>query len=301
MSNKQNAQNSTQDTVVGVFLDPQHAQKAIDELQSAGINAQLADKSALQAFKNAGLDQEVAQLYEGRMNEGNTIVLANAKGKGVQALDTMMNCGAEYMNLNTTEQWNNTGSTVNKGQTMTAGDYRNLDKSKRQYGRYDQTKGRANTPEEMRVQLRTETMTPVKQSVQTGEAQIHKVVHESQQEVPVTLRHEEVYVDRKAVDRPATAGEITDVKDEVISVPVYEERAELQKQTRVHEEVGIGKRTTEEQKTLTGTTRREDIEVTNDGNVRVTGNQGKNVNTSNQTQNARDMQDTDTSQYENRS
>ncbi|MEP6774862.1 MAG: YsnF/AvaK domain-containing protein, partial [Chloroflexota bacterium] len=228
MSQKQNPQNSTQDTVVGVFLDSEHAQKAIDELQSAGINAQLADKSALQAFKNAGLDQEVAQLYEGRMNEGNTIVLANAKGNGVQALDTMMNCGAEYMNLNTTEQWSNTGGTGTKGQTMPAVDYRNLDKSKRQYGRYEQTKGRANTAQEMRVQLRTETMTPVKQSVQTGEAQIHKVVHESKQEVPVTLRHEEVYVDRKAVDRPATAGEITDVKDEVISVLVYEERAELQ-------------------------------------------------------------------------
>jgi len=300
MSKQQNWQSNMQDTVVGVFLDPEHAQRAIDQLQAAGVNAQIADKSALQAFQNAGLEKEVAQVYESRMNEGNTIVLANAAGNGVKALDVMMDSGAEYMNLNTTQQWGNQANTGQATPALKARDYSNMDASKRQYGRYDQTRGRANTPEEMRVQLRTETLTPVKQAVQTGEAQVRKVVHEEKQEVPVTLRHEEVYVDRKAVDRPATAGEITDVKDEVISVPVYEERAELQKQTRVHEEVGIGKRTTEEQKTMTGTTRREDVEVVNQGDVRVTGDKGTNVSASDKKQNQRDMRDTDTNQYENR-
>jgi len=57
--------------------------------------------------------------------------------------------------------------------------------------------------------------------------------------------------------------------DQVISVPVYEETVELQKHTRVREEVSLGKRAVEEQQTLTGTTRHEEAELQQSGDVRV--------------------------------
>jgi stress response protein YsnF len=61
------------------------------------------------------------------------------------------------------------------------------------------------------------------------------------------------------------------MQDEVIRVPVYEERAELQKQARVREEVGIQETAVNEQQTLTGTARGEDLQVQQSGDVNMTG------------------------------
>jgi uncharacterized protein (TIGR02271 family) len=122
------------------------------------------------------------------------------------------------------------------------------------------------------VQLREETLQPVKQAVQTGEVGVRKTVREQQHEVPVNLRREEVTIDRQAVDRPADPREIGDMREESFSVPVYEEQAELQKQARVYEEVTLSKQPIEEQRTVTGTTRREELDVTENGDAALRGN-----------------------------
>ena len=264
------------DTVVGVFLDESMAQRAIQSLQSAGFNARIADESAIRSFRNTGLEDEVISLYESRYNEGNTIVVEDGAGRGEDALGLMLQSGAEYMNLHSAQ-----ARTQGQGQVQAydANYYRNLGADQRQYGQVDVNTGRARTAEEMRLQLREETLTPVKQAVQAGEVQVNKVVHEKQQEVPVNLRHEEVVIERRAADRPVEAGEITDTQDEVIRIPVYEEQAELQKQARVREEVVIGKDTVEEQQTLTGTARHEHADVQQAGNVEVRGGADADVRT----------------------
>lgn len=117
----------------------------------------------------------------------------------------------------------------------------------------------------------------MKGSTQAGEVQLHKIVHETQEQVPVTLQHEEVYIERHTVDGPTNAGGLDGVRDETISVPVYEERAELQKQTRIHEEVGISKQAVEQQQTLSGTTRHEELEITQSGDAQVVGDKTANT------------------------
>jgi len=276
------------ETVVGVFMDESYAQRAVQALQSQGFKAQVGDESSLKNV--SGLAREEAQMYTSRMNEGNSVVIVNNAGnRGEDALNVLLDSGAEYMNLHGQggQQTSQRGS-----QQYDTNYYQNLSADQRQYGRYDQTLGRARSAEETRLQLREETLSATKTANQTGEVELRKVVHEKEQEIPVNLRHEQVVIERNAVDRPAEAGEITDMQDEVIRVPVYEESAELQKQTRVREEVGIGKEAVEEQQTLRGTTRHEHAEVVNSGDVDVRGDTG--TTTSRSTTSRSEMQAYDT-------
>lgn len=261
-------------TVVGIFPDQTWAQGAIQALQSAGFNARLADAATVGNLVSMGIDSNAAPLYESRLSEGNSVVIVdNAGNRGEDALGIMLQNGAENIDLSKDLAARGTSGTTTTSTTTTT-DYQylqNIGANERQYGTYDENLGRARNAEEMRLQLREETLTPVKQAVQSGEVQVQKVVHERQQEIPVNLRHEEVTIERHAVDRPATGDELSDMTDQVISVPVYEERAELQKQARVREEVTIGKQAVEEQQTLTGTTRHEHLEVNETGNVVIQG------------------------------
>lgn len=270
-------------TVVGVFLDQNWAQRAIQALQAAGFKARMADKSTVGQLSNMGIDKNAASLYQSRMSEGGSVVVVDEAGnRGEDALGVMLQNGAENIDMSKDTGGANMGAantTTTQSTTTTDTDHyqklQKTDRSQRQYGQMDQNTGRAKTADEMHVQLREETLTPVKQAVQAGEVQINKVVHEKQEQVPVTLRHEEVVIERHAVDRPATDKDMNDMTDQTISVPVYEERAELQKQTRVTEEVSIGKRAQEQQETLTGTTHHEHLEVNETGNVQVSGDAGK--------------------------
>jgi uncharacterized protein (TIGR02271 family) len=267
-----NEVNNTNETVVGVFFDEGYAQQAVQALQGAGYQARIADQAAIQTFRSLGWEDEVASLYESRYNEGNSIVVVEG-GDGASALASLLQYGAEYINLK--GSGGNTGNTAYaETQAYDANYYRNLKNEQRQYGQYDQQMGRARNAEEIRLQLREETLTPVKQAQEAGQVQFRKVVHEDQVEVPVTLRREEVVIERTPVDRAATAAEAGAInvgEDQVISVPVYEETVELQKQTRVREEVTLDKKTVEEQQTVAGTTRREDVELDESGRIRVQG------------------------------
>ncbi len=114
----------------------------------------------------------------------------------------------------------------------------------------------------MRVQLIEETLRVDKEMRQSGEVEVSKRVVSEQVQVPVTLRHEEVTVTRRAVDRPvdaATAGAA--FRDETITVPVHEEVAVVTKQARVAEEVEIEKRAVSQQQTVSDTVRHEELDV----------------------------------------
>lgn len=257
------------ETVVGVFMDQSYAQRAIEEMQAAGFQPRVADESALRNLP--GVAQDEAQVYTGRLNEGNIVLMANAGNRGEDALNIMLGAGAEYMNLHgagagSGGQMQGQAQTSGQGGNYDARHYQNLEANQRQYGRYDQNLGRARNAEEMRIQLREEELHATKRAVQAGEVEVRKTVHEEQRQIPVDVKHEEVYVERRQVDQPIR-GEITDAQDEVIRVPVYEEQVQVTKQGRVAEEVVIGKNVEQERQVVTGTVRREDVEVVDTGNL----------------------------------
>jgi len=241
------------DTAVGVFLDESQARQAIQKLQSAGFEARVLDENNL---KSLGLANEERDLFSSRFNEGNVLVGVDAKNNGEKAVNIMLEAGAENIEMD-----------AGQGKGHDAGYYNKLNANQRQYGSIDRQTGRGRSAEEIRVQLREEDLTATKQAQQAGEVQLRKTVHEEEREIPVNLAHEEVNIRRQRVDQPYTEGEIGDLQDEVIRVPVYEETAQMQKQGRVAEEVIIDKDVVEEQHTMRGTVRREELDVQPQGDV----------------------------------
>lgn len=263
------------DTVCGIFLDQSHAQRAIQMLQSAGFQANIAGQGNNNAWQGFGNDER--SLYESRANEGNAIVtVQNAGNRGEEAINIMLEAGAENIEM---QEQGGASASSSSGHAHNAAYYQNLNQNERQYGQVDTNSGRGRNADELRVQLREEELIANKTAQQAGEVQLRKTVREEEREIPVNLRHEEVTIERHAVNRPLGEGEITgDMQNEVINVPIYEEQAQLQKQGRVAEEVIINKDVVQEQQTLRGSVRKEDIEVDQQGSITQRGHNDSNYN-----------------------
>jgi len=113
----------------------------------------------------------------------------------------------------------------------------------------------------MRVPVVEETLDVQKHTQQAGEVVINKHVEHEQVNVPVEVSHENVTVQRHAVDRPLQPGEATLGDNQVIRVPVSEEVVDVNKQAHVVGEVEIDKRRVTEHQTVSDTVRREVVDV----------------------------------------
>ncbi len=121
----------------------------------------------------------------------------------------------------------------------------------------------------LRVPVHEEELTAVRREREVGEVQVSKdvVAEERVLEVPVT--EERVRVQRVAVDREVGADE-TAFQEGTIEVPIRGEEVELQKRTRVAEEVEIAKEAVQHTEQVAGTVRREEVVVDETG-VNTTG------------------------------
>jgi len=117
------------------------------------------------------------------------------------------------------------------------------------------------------LQLREEELRAHKETVEAGRVQLGKDVVEQEQTLDVPVTREEVYVERHAVTRQPADEPIQTGDSETIRVPVREERVEVEKTPVVYEEVGIGKRVTQETQSVSDTVRREELRVDSDGPV----------------------------------
>lgn len=122
------------------------------------------------------------------------------------------------------------------------------------------------------VPVHEEELTATKREVERGQVRVEKdvIAEERTLEVPVT--EERVTVSRRVVDRPVS-GDATAFEEAVIDVPLHGEEVELQKRTRVAEEIEIGKEAVQHTERVAGTVRREEVRVddatTTTGTVRT--------------------------------
>jgi uncharacterized protein (TIGR02271 family) len=110
-----------------------------------------------------------------------------------------------------------------------------------------------------------------KRVVQRGGVRVHTSVKERPVEETVTLREENVTVDRRPVDRAVTDADMRAAKEGEFSVTTRGEEVVVGKEARIVEEVVIGKNTTEREETVRDTVKRTDVQVeeTTDRNVDV--------------------------------
>jgi uncharacterized protein (TIGR02271 family) len=111
-----------------------------------------------------------------------------------------------------------------------------------------------------------------KREVQRGRIRIHTRVKEMPVEETVRLREETVRVERRPVDRPATAAELKTTAGETIELTETAEEAVVSKRARVVEEVVVHKDVEEHTETVRDTVRRTDVDIDRDaGEHRHTG------------------------------
>jgi len=118
-------------------------------------------------------------------------------------------------------------------------------------------------PKQIRVPVHEERLEVEKRQGEMGSVDIRKEVETEQVNVPVTLRHEKVSVDRVNVaDRPIAAGEMDDAFQEgTIRVPVRGEEAIARKEAVVTGEVVVDRDVVTERQTISDTVRKERVNV----------------------------------------
>ena len=122
-----------------------------------------------------------------------------------------------------------------------------------------------------RLERREERLVPRVTRDKAGAVHLRRTVVEKPEDVEVTLRHDELDLERRSADRPLEAGEqpVTERGDTTV-VLVVEERLEVRKVPWVVEEIHLRRRLVSEQRRVSDTVRKERFQIETQGDVELT-------------------------------
>ena len=121
------------------------------------------------------------------------------------------------------------------------------------------------------VQVVEEQLRVGKRRLDKGRVRVRSYVVETPVQEQIELRSERVVVERRPVDRPATADDLTP-PERIIEAHARREEAVVSKETRVVEEIGLRKEAETRTETISDTVRHTEVEIEDDrtGATRVT-------------------------------
>jgi len=217
-------------------------------LASAAAGAAVA--SIAGALIGLGIPEEEAKYYEAEIGSGRTLVTVRADGRYAEAQAILHRQGGYDAASG------RTAGTVPSATTHTT------------------HAGTARTAQSGTVELREEELHARKQPVQTGEVRVRKEVTTEHKTLEVPVTREEVVIERRPASGHPTSGDIR--AGEEIRIPVKEEQVSVEKTPVVKEEVNVSKRTVQDTKKVSGTVRKEEVHIEEEGDVDVTDASGKN-------------------------
>ncbi len=207
--------------------------------------------AAFFGFTGEARERELGASYADAMNEGDTLLIADVDDPMADRAAALMNqYGAIDISGRSRTREQATAAAATTG-AVGAPEARSIPAA----------------PASRSIPVTSETTIPViqeelevgKRTVERGGVRVHSHVEEMPVEEVIRLREEHVEVERRAVDRPASAA---DAFEEVtLEVTQTAEEPVVAKQARVVEEVIIGKTVEERDETIEGTVRRQDVEV----------------------------------------
>jgi uncharacterized protein (TIGR02271 family) len=115
------------------------------------------------------------------------------------------------------------------------------------------------------LQVVQEDLKVGKREVQRGVVRVHQRITETPVQEQVTLNEERAVVERRPVDRPATAADLAAFKEGEMEIRETREEPVVSKTARVVEEVTIGKQADTRTETVSDTVRRTDVDVERTG------------------------------------
>ena len=269
-------------TLVGIFDDYAAAQKAVQALAQAGVTqgdisiarnepagksyttyggANSTDYTTGKSIGNnianffdsifgTDINEDERGIYSESVRRGSTIVVVHADDANVERVTEVLNTsGAIDVNRRAAQ--------------YRASGYKQYDAKAPLYTADQTGKEFQNFAGQGEVALPVieEQLNVGKQVVQRGGVRIHTRVTERPVEETVNLREENVTVERRPVDRAATAADLAAAQREDFTVTERAEKAVVAKEARVVEEVVVGKEVTERQETVRDTVRRSDVHV----------------------------------------
>ena len=238
--------NANTTTLVGLFKDYTTAQTVARELEGSGLSSDKIHvtggtgsssqgERASESGSVAGffrrlfgteMDEEDTGYYDAAVRRGNAVVTVDAD-------ESQVDSAVEIMN---------------------------------RYGGVDIEKGtspgkRENECDKRSIPVVEEELQVGKRAVQRGGVRLYSRVIDRPVEEQVTLREEHVRVERRPVDRPVSAADTANLRDQTIEVTEIAEEPVVAKRARVVEEVSVGKEATERTQTIRDTVRHTDVKV----------------------------------------
>ena len=113
--------------------------------------------------------------------------------------------------------------------------------------------------DELRIPVMEEELTATVREQEAGAVRIEKDVVTEQRTLEVPVTEERVRVERRVVDRAATAADAGAFEETVIDVPLTTETVDVQKEARVTGEVVVSKEAVGRTEQVTDTVRREEV------------------------------------------
>lgn len=135
----------------------------------------------------------------------------------------------------------------------------------------EETIEKEDTNDNQKLLLHQEELDISKDRVDTGEVVLSKEIVEEQKEVDVPVTHEEVVIERKAIDHEISDSPIG--SEETIHIPVSEEKVNVGKHTVVTGEVSAYKREVEETKHVEESLKREEARIHSSGDPHLVDNE----------------------------
>jgi uncharacterized protein (TIGR02271 family) len=228
-------------TVIGLFDDRREAQHIVQALVDDGFRREdirtltSQEEASVGALSAHGVPEAEAQAYADGVRRGGALVLVDAADDRADRAVAIM----ERPPAVDRETRTGTDAAREPGRSGTRG----------------VETGDVNIPvveEELQVGTR---------QVQRGGVRLYTRVTERPVEETVRLRDEEVHVERRPADRPATEADVAAAQEGTLEVTETDEEPVVRKQARVVEEVVVGKAQEERTETVRDTVRRTEVEV----------------------------------------
>jgi uncharacterized protein (TIGR02271 family) len=122
--------------------------------------------------------------------------------------------------------------------------------------------------EDATMRLKEEQVKVGKREVEYGGIRLRKIIRTETVNRPVELRREEIVIERVPANDKTGDSVNPDFNEREIYIPLRREEAVVQKETRVREEVRVGKKAETEKRNISETIRREDVEIEEQGEAR---------------------------------
>jgi len=226
-------------SVIGLFESPDIARKVVDELTKAGCDKDAIDilestgvSEITSRLTEAGYDEDKAKRYAEALQKGGALVIAEAEDdKAEAALEAM-----RRFEVLTPESLQERTSSQGRSQARSG----------------EQTEKAQVIEEEVQIG-KTQT---------TGGKRLKTEVNEREVEETVSLREENVDVERSRVDRTIKPEEADKAfQERTVEMTETKEKPMVSKQAHVVEEVALSKQSGQREETVSATARRQDVKV----------------------------------------